>query len=208
MIKRIQNTLLQMVYDLVNLFLIDRDLTSYINKYTLKMQAPTTQEELDRRENVAGKIQLVSDIYNMLSDVQDIPTKLGILKSLLSNVVTNNEVIKLLDKEIDRLTAEQEAQQKPITSDSSEVIGSNTESSLEPDLNEPMPEIDTSFDGLVGNNVETTSDDTGSAEEPDSVEVSADQILLTLTVHAVEEPLFCSLLRKSTFCYAGGIKRL
>jgi hypothetical protein len=109
MIKRIQNTVLQMIYDLVNLFLIDRGLTSYINKYTLKMQAPTTQEELDRRENVAGKIQLVNDIYNMLSDVQDIPTKLGILKSLLSNVVTNNEVIKLLDKEIKRLTAEQEA---------------------------------------------------------------------------------------------------
>jgi hypothetical protein len=37
MIKRIQNTLIQMLYDLVNLFLVDRNLTSYINKFTLKM---------------------------------------------------------------------------------------------------------------------------------------------------------------------------
>ena len=56
MIKRIQNTALQMLYDLINLFLLDRKLTSYVNCFTLKMQAPTTQEELDRRENTAGKV--------------------------------------------------------------------------------------------------------------------------------------------------------
>jgi regulator of replication initiation timing len=180
MIKRIQNTVLQMIYDLVNLFLVDRGLTSYINKYTLKMQAPTTQEELDRRENVAGKIQLVNDIYNMLSDVQDIPTKLGILKSLLSNVVTNNEVIKLLDKEIKRLVAEQEAQKASTTPTDSTTESENSEDAA--GIDEPMPEIDTSLDGLVGGGSDTesaeTSSDSGVDEVP-SIDTSSDQILPT-----------------------------
>ena len=179
MIKRIQNTVLQMIYDLVNLFLIDRGLTSYINKYTLKMQAPTTQEELDRRENVAGKIQLVNDIYNMLSDVQDIPTKLGILKSLLSNVVTNNDVIKLLDKEIKRLTAEQEAQQQKTPEETSDV-NENGDTESVSEINEPMPEIDTSLDGLVGGGAESAevSLDSGIDETP-YTDTSSDQILPT-----------------------------
>lgn len=106
LIKRIQNVLIQMVTDAINLMLIDVGFDSYINKYQLKMQAPTTQEEIDRRDNLSGKIQLTSDIMNMLSDIENQATKLTILKILLSNVINEPEVIEVIQNEIDKLEKE------------------------------------------------------------------------------------------------------
>lgn len=110
MIKRIQNTIIQCLTDAINLMLVDRGLKSYVNEFNIRMLAPTTQEELDRRENVAGKVQLTSDIMNMLSDIEDTQTKLKILKSLLSNILTNGEVIGFIQDEIDKLEAQNDAE--------------------------------------------------------------------------------------------------
>ena len=103
MVKRIQNTILQALTDAINLMLLDKGLNTYINKFTLHMQTPTTSEEKDRRENVTSKIAVVSDIMNLLSDIDDVASKLKILKSLLANVVTDSEIIDILQEEIDKL---------------------------------------------------------------------------------------------------------
>lgn len=103
MIKRIQNSIIQAITSAINLMLIDKGLNQYINKFTIKMQPPTTQEEVDRRENTTSKIQIVSDVMNLVSDVEDPTTKLKILKSLLSSVISDPEVISLLQDEISRL---------------------------------------------------------------------------------------------------------
>lgn len=153
MIKRIQNTALQMLYDLINLFLLDRKLTSYVNCFTLKMQAPTTQEELDRRENTAGKVQLVTDVMNMLGSIDDAnPVKLKILKSLLSNVLTNGEVITLLDKEIEKMEAEEQG-----TATDTPPADSTDDMSTD-DIGD-MPEIDTSLD-IIGSGPSADSTNT------------------------------------------------
>lgn len=106
MVKRIQNTLLQALTDAINLLLLDRGLVSYVNEFTLRMQAPTTSEEKDRRENASNRVNLVTDIMTTLQDVEDKATKLKILKSLLSTAITNTEVIDLIQKEIDKIEAE------------------------------------------------------------------------------------------------------
>lgn len=108
-IKRIQSVLCQMITDLVNVMLLDKGFDSYINKFTIRMQEPTTQEEIDRRDSTLNKIQVVSDIMGVLSDVEDTETRLKILKSLLSDVLlSNTEVISLLQEEIDKLEQTQE----------------------------------------------------------------------------------------------------
>jgi hypothetical protein len=71
MIKRIQNTIIQMLTDAINLILIDTGNDAYINKFTLKMQAPTTQEEVDRRDNLSNKVGLVRDIMDTLGDIEN-----------------------------------------------------------------------------------------------------------------------------------------
>ena len=39
-LKNIQNILCQMMTDVINLFLIDRGLDSYVNKFRIRMEAP------------------------------------------------------------------------------------------------------------------------------------------------------------------------
>ena len=113
MIKRIQNTIIQMVTDAINLILLDTGNDGYINKFTLKMQAPTTQEEVDRRDNLSNKVGLVRDIMDTLADIENPATKLKILKSLLSNTINDNEVIQLIQDEIDLLEAQEEESENP-----------------------------------------------------------------------------------------------
>lgn len=108
MIKRIQNTMIQAITDAINLMLIDKGLDSYVNEFTIHMLIPTTQEEIDRRENLSNKVQLTSDIMNMLSDIEEPQAKLKILKSLLSNVIDDNDILSIIQEQIDELEEEGE----------------------------------------------------------------------------------------------------
>lgn len=116
MIKRIQNVIIQMITDAINLILIDTNNENYINKFTIRMLSPTTQEEVDRRENLTNKIGLIGDIMNALSDIDDVSTRLKILKSLLSDTLTNPEVISLIQEQIDTLESEAEQAEESIVS--------------------------------------------------------------------------------------------
>ena len=115
-IKRIQNAVIQMITDLINLMLIDKGFDSYVNDFTIKMQAPTTQEEIDRRDNEASKVSMVNDIMSLVDGIENPARKLEILKSLLSNIITDTTVIQIIQDEIDALMAEEE----PETSEASE----------------------------------------------------------------------------------------
>lgn len=101
-VKRIQNTLCQAITDLINLFLLDKGLTSYINKFTIRMQSPITQEELDRRENMRNKVGVVNDIMSQIGQVvTDETIKTKITKVLLADSIADPEVISLLQEQID-----------------------------------------------------------------------------------------------------------
>ena len=109
-VKRIQSTLIQMLTDAINILLLDRNLGNYINKFTLKMQAPMTSEEVAKRDSMSSRIQLTSDVMNVLSDVSDPVIKLKILKSLLAEYLNNPEVVELLQQEINQLESSESAQ--------------------------------------------------------------------------------------------------
>lgn len=132
-IKRLQNTLIQMVTDAINILLIDRGLPNYVNKFKLKMQQPTTKEEKERREMVETKVRFVESVNGLLSDVDDQILKLKITKTLLSDAIQNNEVITLLQNQIDQL--EHDAKEE-VTSDSEEITDglSEEENSMPLDL--------------------------------------------------------------------------
>ena len=78
--------------------LIDKHLDSYIYKFKIKMLPPTTQEDIDRRDNMSTKINIVSDIMNLLSDLPDESAKLDILKKLLSGVISDGEILQILSE--------------------------------------------------------------------------------------------------------------
>ena len=138
-VKRIQNTFIQMITDLVNNMLFDRGLLTYINKFTIKMQAPVTQEELDRRENKKNRIGVIGDIMMQLTDVQDATVKLKILKTLLSDAVSDADVIDLLQKYIEDIEAGKEPM--PEEGEGGGGPGGPTPSSSSGPSSEPMPTL-------------------------------------------------------------------
>ena len=148
MIKRIQNVIIQMITDAINLILIDTGNENYINKFTLKMLSPTTQEEVDRRDNRSNKVGIVGDIMNTLSDIEDTATRLKILKSLLSDTLTNAEVISLIQEQIDALeTEETPMEDSSIMNDESEedlsgLFGDDTSSENSSSNFDDFPELD------------------------------------------------------------------
>lgn len=124
-IKRIQDTLIQTLTDAINIILLDRNLGNYINKFTIKMQPPTTSEEVAKRDSLASRVTLTSDIMNMLSDIEDTTTKLKILKALMADYLNNEEVVTLLQQEIDKLEAENPKDKGDDTNESSDDLFSN-----------------------------------------------------------------------------------
>ena len=112
-VKHVQNILTQLLKDIFNLILLDKGLDSYINNFEVHIQPPVTQEDIDRMENQSTKVQLSRDIMDMLSDIEDTPARLKILKSLMKNIVTDPDIITELDEQIELAIGEKEPVEEP-----------------------------------------------------------------------------------------------
>lgn len=180
MIKRIQNTVIQALTDAVNLMLLDSGLDSYVNNFTLRMQSPTTQEEKDRQENTAQRVQLVSDVMNLVADIENPIVKLKMLKSLLANAVTNTEITTLLNSEIQKMEQdERDAVNDEVTLEDASLndaeLGDTEISGDEPlDLGGDVDDTvsaDTSVEVGIDDGISDTSSESASLPTPDELGV-------------------------------------
>lgn len=105
-IKRIQKALTTMIEDIVNLRLLDSGLQNYIGKFEIHMQPPSTVEAKERRDEMQSKTQIATDVLQMVGDLEDPVAKLKITKSLLTNIITNDEVMQIIQQEIDKMEAD------------------------------------------------------------------------------------------------------
>lgn len=99
-VKRVQNSLIQMITDAINLFLLNRGLKRYLNNFTLKMKAPLTQEEIDYRSDLSNKVNAISSIQGLFTDVEDKARRLRILKALLGGLNYGDSIFTEIDAEI------------------------------------------------------------------------------------------------------------
>jgi hypothetical protein len=99
-VKRVQNALIQAITDTINLFLINKGLKSFLNNFTLKMKAPLTQEEIDYRADLSNKINAISSLQGLFTDIEDKPRRLRILKALLASLDYGDEIYTEIDAEI------------------------------------------------------------------------------------------------------------
>ena len=106
-VKRIQNHLIQAMTDAINLMLIDAKLDTYVNKFTLRMQEPTTQEEVDRRDNKSTEVGVASDILSLVDGLQKESSKLKILKTLIAPIINDSTITEIIQEEIDAMEAEE-----------------------------------------------------------------------------------------------------
>lgn len=117
-VKRMQSCLCDMITDMINLILIDTGYPRYIGQFSIMMQAPVTQEEIDRKQDLSNTLRNVSDIMNTLTDVQTVSSKLKILKSLLSECISDQEITSVLQDEIEKLQKEEESGEEENKEDS------------------------------------------------------------------------------------------
>ena len=99
-VKRVQNAMIQALTDAINLFLLNKGLKSYLNNFTLKMKAPTTQEEINYRESLNNKVNAISSIQGLFTDIEDKPRRLRILKALLAALNYGDDLNVEIDAEI------------------------------------------------------------------------------------------------------------
>lgn len=97
---RVQNAIVQAITDAVNLILINKGCKAYLNNFVLKMKAPSTQEEKDYRESLSNRVNTISNMQSLFSEVEDKSNKLNILKTLVSTLNYGDELTSILDKEI------------------------------------------------------------------------------------------------------------
>jgi hypothetical protein len=102
-VKRVQNALIQMLTDAVNLFLLNKGCKSFLNNFTLKMKSPVTQEEVDYRNEFTNKINAISSLQGLFTDVEDKVRRLRILKVLIAPLNYGDEIFAEIDDEIKAL---------------------------------------------------------------------------------------------------------
>ena len=95
--------MIQALTDAINLFLLNKGLKSYLNNFTLKMKAPTTQEEINYRESLNNTVSAISSIQGLFTDIEDKPRRLRILKALLTALNYGDEINVEIDAEIEAL---------------------------------------------------------------------------------------------------------
>lgn len=64
------------------------------------MKAPMTQEEINYREGLTNKINAISSMQGLFTDVEDKPRRLRILKALLASLNYGDELNAEIDAEI------------------------------------------------------------------------------------------------------------
>ncbi len=100
-VKRVQNAIIQAITDVINLTLLERGCMSYLNNFVLKMKAPVTQEELSYRENYVNRVNAISNVNGLFTDIEDKARRLSILKSLIGSLHLGDEVLDIIQKEVD-----------------------------------------------------------------------------------------------------------
>lgn len=170
-IKNVQNILCQMITDLINLFLIDRNLNNYVNKFIVRMQTPVTQEELDRRTNTDNRIRYIGDLMQQLTDIDDKTVKLKIYKALLGSAINDAEVMSYLQEYIDALEAENAKQKSSETDAETDSTESFSDSAEVEDTSESeLPAFETFNDTLDKDIInEDDSDDDSYLPSPDEL---------------------------------------
>ena len=81
--------------------LINYGQDKYVNRFTLRMQEPTTQEEIDRKDSKSSSVGVAQDILGLTDMLQRESSKLRILKTLISPIVADSEITKVIEEEIE-----------------------------------------------------------------------------------------------------------
>ena len=129
------------------------------------MKAPVTQEEIDYRNEFTNKINAISSLQGLFTDVEDKPRRLRILKALIASLNYGDEINAEIDAEIAAVEeaakkAEEEAALEGAESEATDTTESSTETTTET----PVAETDSAEDIDLGSLEALESFNTGDGD--------------------------------------------
>ena len=170
-VKRIQQSFISMLTDLINIYLLDRNLISYIGCFKLRMTTPITQEEVDRRDSQSTSLGVLRDTMDILDDIETPSTRLKIIKSLLQNVTSDPDILTYIQDEIDKLEKEPDEQE---TNPNEE---NELDRSSSPSPTRTRQDRINDIGNELLNNEETTSNEQETSEVEEPEETNSDDYL-------------------------------
>jgi hypothetical protein len=130
------------------------------------MKAPVTQEEVDYRNEFTNKINAISSLQGLFTDIEDKPRRLRILKALIAALNYGDEINAEIDAEIAAL----------------EEAAKLAEKEAEAEGAKGVPEEQPS----AGNAKTPSVDDTAEAEAEEEIDLGSLAELESFTVHEGE----------------------
>lgn len=149
-IKHIQNAMIQAITDAINLILVNKGLKAYLNNFVLKMKAPLTKEEADYREDFNNRVQAISSLQALFTDVEDKARRLTIIKNLVATLNYGDEIGAQLDEEIKALKekAAKEAEQAAKEAEEQAALEANEMTELSEETPAEEPDTESSEEDL------------------------------------------------------------
>lgn len=99
-IKRIQIAYTQGITTLLNVFAIRKNLTDYVNNFKVRMVSPSTIEDDDRDQQLDNRINMTSNLFNIINDAEVITQdgKIELVNYLTSSFLNKPEIAKILNE--------------------------------------------------------------------------------------------------------------
>jgi len=96
-IMRIQTAYIRAITTLLNLFFIDKKL-DYVNKFTVRMTSPATQDDADRVSTLGSTVDLISSIMSLMESLQG-ETQKKILNNLVAEMLKMPEIAQMIEED-------------------------------------------------------------------------------------------------------------
>lgn len=98
-IKRIQNSFIQGITDLINLYALNKHREDYINNFTVKMVSPSTVEDSERDEQMESRMSLIGTFIELLGDKYSDETVKEVFEYFVNYYLSDNELSDILKKD-------------------------------------------------------------------------------------------------------------
>ncbi len=138
-VSHVQSALTEMMTDMINLILVNKGLKAYLNNFTIKMKTPLTSEQVKSREDLTNRIQAVSSMNSLFTEIEDKGRRLEILKSLVSMLNFGDDLVTPIDQEI-AAVKEKEAEERRQAEEEAKAAEAEAESENEQAEEEPSLE--------------------------------------------------------------------
>ena len=177
-VKRVQNAMIQALTDAINLFLLNKGYKSYLNNFTLKMKAPITQEEIDYRTGLTNKINAISSIQGLFTDIEDKPRRLRILKTLLAALDYGDALNTEIDAEIKAIedaAKESEDETTETTGEETDTTATEPTESADEEVDMDLGSLD-ALEAFKGSSGELLLEEQESADLTDTMLLTEDDL--------------------------------